>query len=372
MKLLVISFAPFIKKDGNFYAYSPYIKEMEIWAKYSEEIAFACPVLENGDGLLISEVKFPVSRLFITKAFDVTTFRKIISALLFSFGNFYQLFRAMIWADHIHLRCPGNLGLMACMVQVFFPRKTKTAKYAGNWDPKSKQPRAYNWQKWFLNNTILTKNMQVLVYGEWEGRSKNIKPFFTASYRDTDKISVSPRTLSQRIDFIFVGTLLKEKRPIYAVKLVQNLVDKGVNARLCLYGNGAEKSNLERYISDNQLEDVVFLRGNFDYEAMKKVYQEAHFNILPSQSEGWPKVVAEGMFWGTLPIASAVSCVPNMLGNGSRGFLLSMDLNQDVAAILQILNNQIQYDEMVMNGVEWSQKYTLDFFEGEIRKLLQP
>ena len=29
--------------------------------------------------------------------------------------------------------------------------------------------------------------MQVLVYGEWEGSSKNIKPFFTATYSEMKK-----------------------------------------------------------------------------------------------------------------------------------------------------------------------------------------
>jgi glycosyltransferase involved in cell wall biosynthesis len=372
MRLLVISFAPFIKKDGGFYAYSPYIKEMEIWAKYSNEIAFACPVLYQDNGLLISEVRFPVSRIFVTKAFDVTTIRNSIKALLFSFWNFFQLFRAMIWADHIHLRCPGNLGLMACIVQIFFPWKVKTAKYAGNWDPQSKQPFAYNCQKWLLNHTVFTRNMQVLVYGEWAGATRNIKSFFTASYHETDKVPVKPRSLNQPLDFIFVGTLSVEKRPMYAIQLVESLLKRGINARLSLYGHGVEKFNLERYIADHQLEKVVFLKGNFSSEAMKTVYQEAHFNILPSKSEGWPKVVAEAMFWGCLPVATAVSCVPNMLDNGGRGILLSMELEKDLAVITAIIQNQEQYSEMVDLGVEWSRKYTLDFFESEIRKLLQP
>ena len=47
-------------------------------------------------------------------------------------------------------------------------------------------------------------------------------------------------------------------------------------------------------------------------------------------SEGWPKVIAEGMFWGCLPIATRVSCVPNMLNNGKRGIILELTLQEDV------------------------------------------
>ena len=45
--------------------------------------------------------------------------------------------------------------------------------------------------------------------------------------------------------------------------------------------------------------------------------------ILPSKSEGWPKAIAEGMFFGCIPIATPVSCVPWMLADGSRGILVS-------------------------------------------------
>ena len=99
----------------------------------------------------------------------------------------YTIFKAMKKADHIHLRCPGNMGLIGSLIQIFFPNTPKTAKYAGNWDPKSKQPLSYVIQKWLLSSTFLTRNIKVLVYGEWEHQSKNITSFFTASYREEDK-----------------------------------------------------------------------------------------------------------------------------------------------------------------------------------------
>ena len=51
--------------------------------------------------------------------------------------------------------------------------------------------------------------MQVLVYGEWSGSSKNIKPFFTATYSEADKLPLIELDLKQKVDFIFVGTLVQ-------------------------------------------------------------------------------------------------------------------------------------------------------------------
>jgi hypothetical protein len=77
------------------------------------------------------------------------------------------------------------------------------------------------------------------------------------------------------------------------------------------------------------------------------------------------------MFWGCLPIASKVSCVPNMLENGKRGLLLDLKLNQDVQNIESILKNNNLYQDKVINAVQWSRQFTMDVFEDEIKLLLQ-
>ena len=276
----------------------------------------------------------------------------------------------MSWAT-IFISLPRNIGLLGCFVQILFPSKPKTAKYAGNWDSKAKQPFTYRLQKWILSNTFLTKNMQVLVYGEWENKTKNIKPFFTASYFEKDKIEVKPRELENKISFVFVGTLSSGKQPLYAIQLVEHLFKRWNDVQLLIYGEGVERKNLENYISENNLNEIVKLMGNQNQETIKKAYLENHFVVLPSLSEGWPKVIAEGMFWGCLPIASKVSCVPNMLGNGERGLLLDFKLNLDVENIESILKDTVLYKDKVNEAIDWSRQFTMDVFENEIKKLLQ-
>ena len=372
MKLVVISSSPFVRNEDGFHAYSPYIKEMEIWARHSDEIGFFSPIWEHDNGLLISKINFPVSKLFVAKEFNIKTFSQVVKALAYSFRNFYQIFRAMIWADHIHLRCPGNIGLMGCIAQIFFPGKPKTAKYAGNWDPNAIQPWSYKLQRWILANTFLTKNMQVLVYGEWEGQSKNIKSFFTASYSESDKMPVAVRNFNSGIAVLFVGTLSPGKQPLYAIRIIEALHKRGINITLSLYGHGIEKAAIEKYIQSHALEKIIFLKGNHPKEMLQTALMQSHFVILPSRSEGWPKAIAEGMFWGSVPIASKVSCVPNMLDGGKRGVLLDMVFERDFDRIFSVINNPNEYREMFENGIKWSRTYTTDLFENEIKKLLQP
>jgi glycosyltransferase involved in cell wall biosynthesis len=209
-----------------------------------------------------------------------------------------------------------------------------------------------------------------LVYGEWEGSSKNIKPFFTATYTEDDKAAIAKRNLKNSINFVFVGALVAGKNPLYAIQLIEQLAQKGHQVRLTLFGEGKERQLLEQYCSVNNLENWIVLKGNQTKDSIQKAYQDSHFVILPSQSEGWPKVIAEGMFWGCVPVATKVSCVPFMLDYGSRGLMLEMDLEKDVVQLESVLDNQILFDTMQKKGAEWSRKYTVDIFEEEVKKLL--
>jgi glycosyltransferase involved in cell wall biosynthesis len=370
MKFAVISSSPFIKKADGFYAYSPYMAELGIWAQHVDEVGVMCPVWTEGHGLLVSKAGFPVSEVFAAREFNVKSAGNLLKAIRHSFYNFRNIYRAMRWADHIHLRCPGNIGLMGCFVQMLFPGKPKTAKYAGNWDPKAKQPLSYRIQRWILSNTVLTRNMQALVYGEWPGSTKNVKPFFTASYAESEIRPPASRSFSQDVNIIFVGTLAPGKRPLYAIRLYEMLREKGVPVLLSVYGHGREKKRLEQYIADKGLSGGVKLMGNKSKEDLIEVYRQSHFVVLPSQSEGWPKAVAEGMFWGCVPLVTGVSCVPFMLGNGSRGLLLTMDLETDARNIAALISDHDEWASKIAAGVEWSQKYTVDLFAEEIKSLL--
>jgi glycosyltransferase involved in cell wall biosynthesis len=358
-------------QNGKYFAYSPYVREINIWSKYVDDIILVAPL--NLQSQTSINIEYSHSKIYFK---EVTLFNFLSPKSIFK--TFFrlpriiiQIYKAMKDSDHIHLRCPGNMGLLGCFVQILFPSKPKTAKYAGNWDPKSKQPFSYRLQKWILNNTFLTRKMQVLVYGEWENSTKNIKSFFTASYYDNEKIDVKPRELKGKISFLFVGTLSKGKQPLYVVKLIEQLYKNGNEVQLVIYGDGIQRVELEGYISEKKLENIVYIKGNQSQEIIIKAYLDNHFVVLPSLSEGWPKVIAEGMFWGCLPIATRVSCVPNMLANGKSGILLDLILEKDVENIQRLLVNTSLYIEKVNNAVSWSRNYTLDVFEEKIKLLIQ-
>jgi glycosyltransferase involved in cell wall biosynthesis len=487
MKFAIITHAEHKIHEQQIVAYEPYVKEMNLWLKYVDKVRIVAPVakgkrseidssyqlkrqisnqvgndeyvvqvsnqiqqdesdrhpqlgdskrhpqldwgsheLEN-DGQIPNQVGNDAKetiQLAKIPSIDITSLENSFKAILKIPSILLEIYQAMQWADHIHLRCPGNIGLLGCFVQILFPKKPKTVKYAGNWDRTSKQPRSYRLQKWILSNTFLTSNCKVLVYGEWPNQSNNIVPFFTASYSEKEIEAVEIRSVlgfkkqiphqvrndeydgqesnevqhvdserhpqldwgSQDLDFdkliphqvqndgilkfIYVGGLTPGKQPLLSVQVIHKLKKNGYNVQLDMYGDGVEKAKITDYILDNSLEGIIILHGNTSKEIVKKAYQQAHFLVFISKSEGWPKVVAEAMFWGCVPITSNVSCVPEMLGNGSRGTIVTANLDEIVNAVENYVNNGSLYAHHAQNGMDWSRQFTIEKFEKEIEKLL--
>ena len=397
-------------KNGRFYAYSPYIREMNLWLKYVDEVEIVAALEEesNEEGEIRPQGEYyKHSNITFTEisSFHLLNFLAVLDALLKIPFIFFRILGAMHRADHLHIRCPGNIGLLAAIAQIFFPKKPKTVKYAGNWNPKATQPLTYNLQKKILGNTFLTRNTKVLVYGDWPQQSDNIFPFFTASFSEKELIK---KDFKPPYKFIFTGNLVEGKGIFEAIDLIENLNTKSVISELNIYGDGILEDSLRSYIQKKELQNFVKLKGRKSLEELKHAYKAAHFVILLSKSEGWPKAIAEGMWYGCIPVATPISCVPWMLKAPSdpegetcefilakRGILLNniysikfqkgrqfecSDVSRDIsrteffkdglASLTKLLKHPEKLKQMSIAAQEWSQQYTLERFEKEINKLL--
>lgn len=357
--------------QGIIGGYGPYVREMNIWLKHFDKVIVVAPVTNCEYDAIDLPYQHDNIEFVQVPAFEFTSFLQALRSTMILPFIMWRIIFAMRRADHIHLRCPGNMGLLGCVAQIFFPNKKKTAKYAGNWDWNSQQPRTYRWQQKILQSTRLTKNMTALVYGNWEGATKNIKSFFTASYRKDEIVPTKVRDLDGVIKLIFIGGLNSGKRPLVSIQTAEQLVTRGHEVELFMLGDGKERNELSDYVKQHNLGLCVHLLGNVNAEEVKDYASKAHFLIFASKSEGWPKAVAESMFWGCLPITTNVSCVAEMLGFGERGNLVSPDASEIADAIEYYLNNSHEYHEKAQAAMDWSRQYTLERFEDEVSKLLK-
>lgn len=76
------------------------------------------------------------------------------------------------------------------------------------------------------------------------------------------------------------------------------------------------KKNVEGY------PNIIFV-GPVPHHDVAKYMNEMRLLVLPSYTEGTPKVVLEAMACGTPVLATPVGCIPEVLGNGEYGYILS-------------------------------------------------
>ena len=213
-----------------------------------------------------------------------------------------------------------------------------------------------------------------MVYGNWPDSSKkNTIPFFTASYTDSQRNEISPKQLNpdKNLRLVFIGALIDTKRPLLSIEIAEKMIAWGYNVKLDFFGDGVLMPTLRNYINKKNLTNVVVLHGNQPASVVIEYYKNAHFLIFLSKTEGWPKVVAEAMWWGCLPITTAVSCVPEMVGNGTRGSIIEPDKIKAAERINFYFDNPDLYADQIKEASRWAQQFTLENFEEAITNLLK-
>ncbi|GAB2021895.1 hypothetical protein RyT2_09690 [Pseudolactococcus yaeyamensis] len=98
------------------------------------------------------------------------------------------------------------------------------------------------------------------------------------------------------------------------IEAVSILVKKGIPVRLQLVGDGEKKAAFEALATKlSIINQVDFLGGMSDKNEIGKVLEAAHLFVLPSQSEGLPRVIIEAMAKGLPVIASDVDGIPELV-----------------------------------------------------------
>ncbi|MFK8111693.1 MAG: hypothetical protein AB8B91_05810, partial [Rubripirellula sp.] len=176
-RLLVITHVPHYRSDGELHAYGPYVREINVWCDLFPQVTIAAPCYDQppqGDGLAFSRDNlsvFPIAEsggeTIWAKLYQLCVLPWIVARLCF----------AMWRADAIHVRCPGNLGLLGVALGPIFCNKL-VAKYAGQWNGFPGESRTVTLQRWLLGSRWWRGT--VTVYGDWPGQRDHVVSFFTS------------------------------------------------------------------------------------------------------------------------------------------------------------------------------------------------
>ncbi len=121
------------------------------------------------------------------------------------------------------------------------------------------------------------------------------------------------------------------------------------DVKLLLIGDGRERVNLEKKISDYGLKEKVILLGQIP-EAFKYIEAFDVF-VLPSVKEGFPWAILEAMAAKVPVISTSVGAVPEIIENGKNGILVEPKSPGQLAEAIQyLLENERVRQELALQG----------------------
>ena len=369
MKLVVISHTEHYKKiDGTLVGWGPTVNELNYLLSVFDEIIHVA--------MLHSGTPPPSSLPYISSRITFIPLPPLGGKSVFSklklFRNAPKVIsivsKALNGSDIFQLRTPTGIGVFLIPYLTWFVKTKGWYKYAGNWNQEN-PPLGYRLQRWMLKK----QKRIVTINGKWKNQPSQCltfeNPCLTIHDFENGKQIVIEKNYKAPWSFCFVGRLEKAKGVERIIKVFSSLSedDKKKVGQVDLVGNGEELEYFKGLAlkSGVKMNFLGFLpRGDvFD------LYKKSHYFLLPSDSEGFPKVIAEAMNFGCIPIVSDVSCIGQYVDE-DNGYLLKPITTSRLMQILQIILNREEEIAITQSykGREVSNKFTFESYNKRIKE----
>lgn len=278
--------------------------------------------------------------------------------------------KAIKQTDYFQFRAPTGIGVYVIPYLVLFTSNKGWFKYAGNWKQQN-APLAYSFQRWLLKK----QKRKVTINGSWKNQPKQCLTFENPCLTNDEllkgqEINKVKKLNPKAIVFCFVGRLEKEKGLGLLINAFKDLsqAEKLKIKAVHIVGDGNAKQD---YISQGLNCDINFVyHGFLSRNAVQSIYKEAHAIILPSASEGFPKVIAEAMNYRCLPIVSNVSSISNYVKSEHNGFLLeNISLESLIHTIRRVINLPAStFSKMIQDQNKELLKFTFTYYNNRLKK----
>src|ERR687897_2409034 len=127
----------------------------------------------------------------------------------------------------------------------------------------------------------------------------------------------------------WIGRMTAVKRTGDVLLAFKELRERGVDACLCMVGDGPERAQVEQRAHDlGIMRDTVFLGYQED---VAPFYAAFDAMILPSGNEGTPVSAMESLAAGRPVVATRVGGVPDVVRDGEDGFLVELGDVEELA-----------------------------------------
>lgn len=366
-RLLVVSDTALTRMGNDLLGFEPVVRELDILADLFDEIIWLGYEKSN----LTTPFKLPNSkniRIILMPSSGGKGVRKFKIALNYPIYIF-KIFKYLSFATHVHSRAPSHPSLIIQIISFFDRKRIYWHKYAGDWSNPN-VPVTYSLQRVVLG-VIARKNVFATINGTWNGLSKNILPFENPClYKEEIELATnsgSLKSFKDKLQLLFVGNLTQKKGILNLIEALDLISNTDLISNLIIVGDGELKEEITLRLK-GQLKINVKILGSLNRDELSKIYLSSHINILPSESEGFPKVIAEGAAYGCLPLVTDISSLSQYINHGENGFLLTRNSPDEIAKSIDTILDRIDLKEISLRAMCMAPIFSYEFFRDKLNK----
>lgn len=323
MKLVIISHTSHYISKEKIVGWGPTIREINKLAELFEEVYHLAPFYKK----TAPESSLPYSKeniIYIPlKSYGgekIPEKLSVITTAPYNLNVIRKILKKFGKTDWIHFRAPTAMGLYVLPYLSVNRIPKLWVKYAGNWRMEN-QPLSYSIQKWWLENNI--QRSKVTINGYWKGQKEHLldfkNPCFDKYELEQANLTGKNKNFKENLTICFAGSLTRNKGAGILIEALKHFHLKDQIEEVIFAGDGIMRNELEKLAEDTGIK--IIFRGYLSKEEMSKLYGRSHLIALPSESEGFPKVIAEAAAYGCVPIVSDISSISQSFDN-EKAFLL--------------------------------------------------
>jgi glycosyltransferase involved in cell wall biosynthesis len=167
----------------------------------------------------------------------------------------------------------------------------------------------------------------------------------------------------------WIGRMTAVKRTDDVLLAFKQLRSNGIDACLCMVGDGPDREHLEQRAQElGVIRDTLFLGYQ---EEVAPFYAAFDALVLPSGNEGTPVSAIEALAAGRPVVATRVGGVPDVVRDGEDGFLVEAGATDDLAdRLTQLARDPDLRERMGKQGRERVvPRYAVDRLVGDVDRL---
>jgi glycosyltransferase involved in cell wall biosynthesis len=365
-RLLVISDTALILSKEGFKGYEPVVRELDIIAGLFEEIIWLGYSFRQKNRPVISPLSANIRIVRMPLSGGKGIWSKFKILLLYPVYLFYIL-KYLPKTTHVHSRAPSHPAILAMLISKWDKRRIYWHKYAGNWiEPHP--PKSYARQR-----TLLTNNNNPRVFGTvngyWAGQKKHILSFENPCLYEEERIKgeacSKEKKFDRQLSILFVGSLSRFKGVLELVKAMDLVRHPELFSELTIVGDGELMHEIKE-LAEKSSAVKINIPGYLNRMQIEQLYAKSHIIALPSKSEGFPKVIAEGAAFGCIPIVTDISSLDQYIQHGTNGFLLKNNSFETIAEILDSLPDKTELKKISAKATLLGSRFTYEYYKKRI------